>query len=89
MVLPTGAAVDDVRYWKSSSMYLWLLGYEFTDAGTAFYALAWRFFLVSVGDWRDGVGESGGFGAGSEPTELSWALVTRPFACSLTLMCLT
>ena len=43
MVLPTGAAVDDVRYWKSSSMYLWLLGYEFTDTGTSFAALSWRF----------------------------------------------
>jgi len=45
LVVPAGEAQDDIRYWKSSSLYLWLLGYEFTDTvlvftKTAIHALA-------------------------------------------------
>lgn len=30
IVAAAGSAAEDIRYWKSSSIYLWLLGYEFT-----------------------------------------------------------
>jgi hypothetical protein len=30
VVAAAGAAAEDIHYWKSSSVYLWLLGYEFT-----------------------------------------------------------
>jgi hypothetical protein len=30
IVVPTGEAPTDIRYWKSSSLFLWMLGYEFT-----------------------------------------------------------
>lgn len=30
IVIPTGEAPSDIRYWKSSSLFLWMLGYEFT-----------------------------------------------------------
>lgn len=30
IVIPTGEAPGDIRYWKSSSLFLWMLGYEFT-----------------------------------------------------------
>jgi nucleosome binding factor SPN SPT16 subunit len=31
LAVAAGAAAEDIRYWKSSSLHLWLLGYEFTD----------------------------------------------------------
>jgi nucleosome binding factor SPN SPT16 subunit len=35
IVIPTGEAADDIRYWKTSSLFLWMLGYEFTGASVA------------------------------------------------------
>ena len=37
IVAPAGGAAESIRYSKSSSLYLWLLGYEFT--GTFVYTL--------------------------------------------------
>lgn len=30
LAIVAGGAAEDIRYWKSSSLHLWLLGYEFT-----------------------------------------------------------
>jgi nucleosome binding factor SPN SPT16 subunit len=30
IVAPAGSAVDSIRYSKTSSLFLWMLGYEFT-----------------------------------------------------------
>ena len=30
IIVPAGAAVEGFRYSKTSSLFLWLLGYEFT-----------------------------------------------------------
>ena len=40
LVAPAGAAAEDIRYWKSSSVYLWLLGYEFTGKRQFFSSCA-------------------------------------------------
>lgn len=34
-MIPTGEAASDIRYWKSSSLFLWMLGYEFTGMYSA------------------------------------------------------
>lgn len=36
LVILAGAASEEIRYWKSSSLHLWLLGYEFTDTVLVF-----------------------------------------------------
>jgi nucleosome binding factor SPN SPT16 subunit len=30
LLVVAGAAAEDIRYWKSTSLHLWLLSYEFT-----------------------------------------------------------
>ena len=47
IVAPAGAAAEAIRYSKTSSLYLWMLGYEFTGKNLP-YLVCVSYYINSV-----------------------------------------